>query len=70
MQHIERKLETAFCRKSDIDSRLKSASSSVLSQKIEFKESSKPYTSVNESLKGKYVNLTPPTSVKKTSSRK
>lgn len=71
MQNIERKLGSAFGQKSDLDSRLKSGSSSVLSQRIEFEESSRPHLSVNDSLKGKYVNLAPsPAPAKKVSSRK
>lgn len=57
MQNIEQKLESSLGRKSDLDSRLKSASSSVLTQKIDFQESSKPHSSVTDMLKGKYVNL-------------
>lgn len=70
MQNIEQKLESAFGLKSDLDSRLKTGSSSVLSQRIEFQESSKPHLSVNDSLKGKYVNLAPALmTVKKVPSR-
>lgn len=71
MQNIERKLESAFGQKSDLDSRLKSGSSSILSQRIEFQESSRPHQSVNDALKGKYVNLAPsPAPVKRSTSGK
>lgn len=65
MQNIEQKLQYAFGKKSDLDSRLQSASSGVLTQKIDFQESSKPHSSVNDLLKGKYVNLAPSTVVQK-----
>ncbi|KAL4240499.1 Ubiquitin carboxyl-terminal hydrolase 42 [Mactra antiquata] len=57
MQNIERKLESSFGKNNDLDRKLKSASSTVLTQKIEFQESSQPHSSITDCLKGKYTNL-------------
>ncbi|XP_045213068.2 ubiquitin carboxyl-terminal hydrolase 42-like isoform X2 [Mercenaria mercenaria] len=59
MQNIEQKLESTFGKKADLETRLQSACSGVLTQKIDFQESSKPHSSVSDMLKGKYVNLAP-----------
>jgi hypothetical protein len=63
MQNIEQKLESTLGKRADLDSRLKSACSNVLTQKIDFQESSRPHSSVSDMLKGKYVNLAPATTV-------
>lgn len=60
MQEIENKLSSAF-KTGDFDDRLKTASSTILTQRIEFQSSSKPQSSMNDMLKDKYVNLAPST---------
>ena len=59
MEKIEQKLDSVFSKQNRIDNQLKTGSSTVLTHKLEFREASRPHSSFDTMLKGKYTSLTP-----------
>ena len=65
MDPIQQRLQAVYQRKpeSDIDRKLKSASTTVLDQRIAFHDASKVTTCPNSQLKGKYLFMKPSTNM-------
>ena len=65
MDPIQQRLQAVYQQKSesDIDRKLKSASTTVLDQRITFHDASKVTTCPNSQLKGKYLFMKPSTNM-------